>query len=351
MTPLNIALIGCGRISEKHIDVIGRIDDLRLTGVCDRKIDLAKKRAELCGVGAFDDATRMLKELTPDITVVLVESGFHCDVACAAAPYTRHLVIEKPMTLTLDDADRLLETCETNGASIFVVKQNRYNRPVVKLREAAQAGRFGKLTLGSVRIRWRRTQDYYDSDPWRGTLKDDGGLFANQANHFVDLLQHLMGPVQSVQAYTARRLVDIETEDVGVAILRFTSGALGVIEATTATRPDDLEGGITVMGEKGSVVIDGFYMEKLKTWSFVDQPSGIESIGNDAFNPPGVKAYGHQEFYKDVVKSIRTKRRHMLDGIEERKSVELVEAIYQAAATGREVRLRYSGRRRDPGVG
>ena len=345
-SPLSVALIGCGKVSKKHLDVIARIENIDLVGVCDRKMEQAKRRAEPNGVRAFDDATAMLSELRPDITVVLVESGSHCAVACAAAPYTRHLVIEKPMTLTLHEADHLLETCEKNAVSIFVVKQNRYNRPVVKLREAAQSGRLGKLTLGSVRLRWRRTQGYYNSDPWRGTVKDDGGLFANQANHFVDLLQHLMGPVQSVQAYTARRLVDIETEDVGVAILRFTSGALGVIEATTATRPDDLEGGITILGEKGAVVIEGFCMDKLKTWSFVDSASGIDEVGNDVCNPLGISAYGHQEFYKDVVKSIRAKGRHMLDGMEERKSVELVEAIYQAAATHSEVRLGYPGRDR-----
>jgi len=175
---------------------------------------------------------------------------------------------------------------------LFVVKQNRYNRPVLKLRQALDAGRFGKLSLGTVRVRWCRPQTYYDQDAWRGTWKDDGGVFANQASHHIDLLQWLMGPVESVQSYTATRLVDIEVEDLGLAILRFTSGALGVIEATTTARPKDLEGSLSILGERGAVVIGGFAVNRLETWNF-DVPSPDDENPQEwSQNPPNVYGLG-----------------------------------------------------------
>jgi len=197
------------------------------------------------------------------------------------------------------------------------------------------------LSLGTVRVRWCRPQAYYDQDAWRGTWKDDGGVFANQASHHVDLLQWMMGPVESVQSYTATRLVDIEVEDVGLAMLRFTSGALGMAEATTTARPKDLEGSISILGERGAVVIGGFAVNRVDTWNFDTPIADDENPTEWSQNPPTVYGFGHMEFYKDIVGCIRDKRRVMLDGLEGRKSLELVIAIYQASATRREVRLRY----------
>jgi predicted dehydrogenase len=256
-------------------------------------------------------------------------------------PYTKNLVVEKPMALTLDDADRMIDACDRVGVRLFVVKQNRYNRPVVKLRKAVEAGRFGKPVMGTVRVRWCRPQEYYDQDAWRGTWKDDGGVFANQASHHVDLLQWMMGPVESVQAYTTTRLVDVEVEDVGVAILKFTSGALGIIEATNATRPKDLEGSLSILGEKGAVVISGFAVNRLETWNFAEPSKEDADFGEWSQKPPNVYGLGHEAFYRDILRCIETNRRAMLDGLEGRKSLELIIAIYQAAATRHEVKLRY----------
>ena len=339
--PLKLALIGCGRISSRHLDVIAALPEVRLAGVCDVRRDRADAAAAKSGAPSFHDHLEMLRALKPDIVTVATESGAHARVAIDAAPFTRHVIVEKPMALTLESADRMIEACEHAGAGLHVVQQNRFNRPVALLRRALLAGRFGKLVMGTVRVRWCRTQAYYDQDAWRGTWKDDGGVFTNQASHHVDLLQWMLGPVESVQAYCATRLVDIETEDTGVAIFRFASGALGIVEATTATRPKDLEGSLSILGEKGSVVIGGFAVNRIDTWSFAEPGPEDELVAESSTNPPTVYGFGHHEFYRDVLASIAAGRRPMLDGVEGRKSLELITALYEAAFTGREVRLRY----------
>lgn len=338
---LKCVIVGCGRISTRHIEVLRALPDVDLVAVSDIRSDRLERAAAASGAAAFSDYREMVRTVKPDIVSVLTDSGSHARIACDVAPHTANLVVEKPMALTLDDADRMIDTCDRHGVGLFVVQQNRYNRPVVKLRQALDQGRFGKLSLGTVRVRWCRTQSYYDQDAWRGTWKDDGGVFANQASHHVDLLQWLMGPVESVQSYTATRLVDIEVEDVGLAILRFKNGALGVAEATTTARPNDLEGSVSILGEHGAVVIGGFAVNHVDTWNFATPTEDDQRPEEWSQNPPTVYGFGHMEFYKDILGCIDSKRRAMLDGLEGRKSLELVIAIYQAAATRREVRLRY----------
>jgi predicted dehydrogenase len=338
---LTIALIGCGRICKKHLEVLAELPRLTLVGVCDIKKDRADNVARAVGVPAFYDHVEMARALKPTVVAVLTESGTHADVASDVVPYTKHIIVEKPMALTLASADKLIEVCEHAGVRLYVVKQNRYNRPVVRLRKALEAGRFGKIVLGTVRVRWCRDQGYYNLDPWRGTWAQDGGVFTNQASHHIDLLQWMLGPVESVQAYTTTALVDIETEDTGIAILRFASGALGVVEATTATRPRDLEGSLSLLGEKGSVVISGFAVNKMETWNFSEPLPEDATVFEDSVNPPNVYGFGHVEFYKDVLDCIARGRRPMLDGLEGRKSLELVIAIYDAAFSRSEIRMRY----------
>src|SRR5438445_1265228 len=201
----------------------------------------------------------MIAAESPDLLAVCTPSGIHADgVIAAARAGVRNIVVEKPMALLLKDADSMITACEQSGTRLFVVKQNRYNLPIKKLREALEEGRFGKLVLGAVRVRWCRRQDYYDQAPWRGTWAMDGGVFSNQASHHVDMLTFMMGDVASVKAIAATRLVSIEAEDTGLAHLRFASGALGVIEATTAARPEDLEVSISILGEHATVDLRGF---------------------------------------------------------------------------------------------
>lgn len=340
--PLKFALIGAGRISPKHIEVLHQLEDAELVAIADRKKERCEVIHQKYQLNTYNDYHDMLEKEKPDVVSVLTDSGSHAKIVTDIAKYNCHVVVEKPMALTLDDADTMIRACDENQVKLFVVKQNRYNLPVQKLKEALDEGRFGKLVLGTVRVRWCRTQEYYDQDEWRGTWAHDGGVFANQASHHVDLLEWLMGDVNTVFAKTETALVDIETEDTGVAILRFTNGALGIIEATTATRPTDLEGSISILGEKGSVEIGGFAVNEMKTWKFTEEREEDSSALNDfKQNPPNVYGFGHLEYMKNVIDSIRTGKKALVDGLEGRRSLELINAIYESAETGKEVYMRF----------
>lgn len=343
---LNFALVGCGRIARRHADLLGnrQIAGAQLVAVCDRQEARAKEFGEKHKVPYFLDCHEMMRALGDRIHVVNIctHSGMHARNCIELARYGKHIVVEKPMALTLDDADAMIRACDEAGVKLFVVKQNRYNVPVQKLREAVDNGRFGKLVLGTIRVRWCRTQKYYDQDAWRGTWADDGGVFANQASHHVDLLQWMMGNVETVFAKSATALVNIEVEDTGVVILKFKNGALGVIEATTATRPADMEGSISILGEKGIAEIGGFAVNKMQTWKFTDPaPGDDEVLEKFRENPPNVYGFGHQRFLEHVVDCIKQGKAALVDGIEGRRSLELIMAIYESIETGEEVSLRF----------
>jgi predicted dehydrogenase len=341
--PLRFALIGCGRISYRHAEILhGQIPEAKLVAVCDIVKDKAGKYAEKYKVPFYTDYREMLEKEKIDVVSVLTESGNHARHVLDVLDYGKNVVVEKPMALKLSDADAMIEKAERKGLKLFVVKQNRYNYPVRKLRSAVEEGRFGKLVLGTVRVRWCRDQQYYDAADWRGTWAMDGGVFTNQASHHIDLLEWMMGEVESVSAKSATRLVNIETEDTGVAILKFTSGALGVIEATTATRPKDLEGSISILGEKGSVEIAGFAVNEMKTWNFAEQrPDDSSVLTEYKQNPPNVYGFGHLEYLKDVVHSILQNKPAPVDGREGRKSIVLINALYESIETGRDIQLHF----------
>lgn len=341
---LSFALIGCGRIAKRHSELLGlgQIRGARLAAVCDIVPARAEKMARQFGVPWYTDMHALMREVGPDVAVVLTESGRHAQHVVELAAYGRHIVVEKPMALTLDDADAMIRACDGHRVRLFVVKQNRFNRPVVKLREALEAGRFGKLVLGTVRVRWCRTQQYYDQDPWRGTWQFDGGVLSNQASHHVDLLEWMLGDVESVFARSTTALVDIEAEDTAVVVLKFRNGALGVIEATTAARPRDLEGSISVLGETGTVEIGGFAVNEMRTWQFAEpRADDAEVMERYSVNPPNVYGFGHQAYYEHVVDCIQNDRAQLVDGLEGRRSLELIAAIYESIETGREVQLRF----------
>ena len=338
------ALVGCGRIAKRHAELLGGgvIEGATLAGVCDIDADKAKGMGERFSVPWFTDMHEMMTSVDVDVVVVLTESGRHAEHVIALAPYGKHIVVEKPMALTLPDADAMIEACASAGVRLFVVKQNRFNVPVGKLREAVTAGRFGKLVMGTVRVRWCRPQAYYDQDSWRGTWALDGGVLTNQASHHIDLLEWMMGEVESVFAMTRTALVKIEAEDTAVVALRFRSGALGVIEATTAVRPKDLEGSISILGESGTVVIGGFAVNKMETWNFADTaPDDEDVLGRYSVNPPNVYGFGHQAYYEHVVDCLATGGPQLVDGLQGRKSLELINAIYESVETGKEVSLRF----------
>ena len=342
---INFALVGCGRISKRHSELLGenRIAGAQLVAVCDRVVSKAQVIADKFSIPAYSCLHDMMKAEKIDVVVVLTESGLHAQHTIELAPYGAHVVVEKPMALTLDDADAMIEACDKNGVKLFVVKQNRFNVPIVQLRKALDQGRFGKLIMGTIRVRWCRPQAYYDQDSWRGTWAYDGGVLTNQASHHVDLLEWMMGDVESVFAKSKNALADIEAEDTAVVILKFRSGALGVIEATTAIRPKDLEGSISILGETGSVEVSGFAVNEMKTWNFTEiHEEDRDVIEKYSVNPPNVYGFGHQAYYEHVVDCLENKTAQLVDGLQGRKSLELINAIYESIETGEEVKLRFT---------
>lgn len=341
---LRFALVGCGRIAKRHSELLGlgQIKGAKLVAACD--IDSAKATdiANQFSIPHFTDMHQMMQSVPIDVVVVLTESGNHAKHVVELARHGKHIVVEKPMALRLEDADAMIEACDNAGVKLFVVKQNRFNVPVVKLREAIDQNRFGKLVLGTVRVRWCRPQSYYDQAPWRGTWALDGGVLTNQASHHVDMLEWMLGEVDSVFAMSTTALANIEAEDTAVVTLKFKNGALGVIEATTAVRPKDLEGSISILGEGGSVEIGGFAVNKMKVWNFVEtMPGDDEVMEKYSVNPPNVYGFGHQAYYEHVVDCIKNNRQHLVDGLTGRKSLELINAIYESIETGKEVSLRF----------
>jgi len=341
---LNVVLIGCGRIAKRHSDLLGKgqIKGAKLVAICDTNITKANIVSDKYNVPAYIDMDEMMQKEQVNIAVVLTPSGLHAKHVINLAKYGKDIMVEKPMALTLDDVDAMIESCDRNNCRLFVIKQNRFNVPVVKLREAHQSGRFGKLILGTVRVRWARHQAYYDQDSWRGTWAMDGGVLTNQASHHVDMLEWIMGDVESVFSYSATALVDIEAEDTAIVMLKFKNGALGVIEATTATRPKDLEGSISILGEYGNVVIGGFSVNRMQSWNFEKKQKDDDLVlENFSVNPPNVYGFGHQAYYEHVVDCVSNKGPNLVDGLQGRKSLELISAIYESIETRKEVFLRF----------
>jgi UDP-N-acetyl-2-amino-2-deoxyglucuronate dehydrogenase len=340
---IKAALIGCGRIADRHARVMHSLEDVRLAAVADLNERKARAFGERFGAVPYTDFRRMIEREKPDLVHVLTQSGRHAAITLAALDNVSNVIVEKPMALTLADADAMIEKSERLGRRLFIVKQNRYNLPVRKLREEIDAERFGRLVLGAIRVRWCRRQDYYDQDPYRGTWAEDGGVLTNQASHHIDLLRWIFGPPLEVSAMTARQLVRIEAEDTGVSVVRFRNGALGTIEATTATRPTDLEASISVLGEHGTVEIGGFALNEMRVWKFDDENAdAADVLATYRTNPPDVYGFGHHEFLREAVEAIRADRPPAIDGREGRKSLELIVAIYESAESGQRVTLPFT---------
>ncbi len=343
---INFALVGCGRISGKHTDaIVNHLSKIAsLVAVCDIRLERAAAIGEKFKIPYYSSYDAMLQE-HPEIQVVniLTESGNHGKhTVDIINKYKKHVVVEKPMALTLKDADMMIQASQNNNVNLFVVKQNRYNLPVTKLREAIEQGRFGRIVMGTVRVRWCRRQDYYDMDAWRGTWSMDGGVFTNQASHHIDLLLWMIGEPVSVFAKSRTALVNIETEDTGIAIIQFRNGALGLVEATTATRPKDLEGSISILGENGTVEIGGFAVNEIKTWSFSPElPEDKNIIEHYRENPQNVYGFGHIKYLENVCNVLLHNHKPLVDGFEGRKSIELINAIYESIQTGKEIYIKF----------
>ncbi len=336
---VRIALVGCGRISRNHFEAIERVDGLRMTAVCDNDEERAREAGERLRVPWFRSYEEMLARAECDLVSICTPSGLHPAQGVLAAKAGKHVVSEKPMAISLTGADELLHACDAAGVHLFVMKQNRLNPAIQLLRQAIEKDRFGRLYMLNCTVRWSRPQEYYDQAPWRGTWEFDGGAFMNQASHYVDLIQWMGGPVETVMAKTATLARRIESEDSGVAVLRFRSGALGTIEVTMLTYPRNMEGSITVLGERGSVKIGGTAVNKVEHWSFADYDDDDKLVEQVSTNPPSVYGFGHESYYRNVLQVLRGEEAPRTDGREGRKSLELILGIYASARTGCEVPL------------
>ena len=332
-----VAIVGCGRISKNHFDAIRSIDGLSVSAVCDVDPERAREAAEREGVPAYTSLDVMLREADCDLVSICTPSGLHAAHGIAAARAGKQVLTEKPMAITLGQADELVKACDDAGVHLFVVKQNRLNPPIQLLKRAVDKGRFGRIYMANVTVRWQRPQEYYDQEPWRGTWEFDGGAIMNQASHYVDLIQWIVGPVESVIAKTATQARRIEAEDSGVAVLKFRSGALGVIEVNVLTYPKNYEGSIAIMGEKGTVKIGGTAVNRVEHWQFADYDDDDKLVDASNTNPPNVYGFGHAGYYRNVLAVLRGGAKADTDGRAGRKSLELILGIYESAKIGAEV--------------
>lgn len=344
---IGFGIIGCGMIANFHARAIRDIEGAKLLACYNPTAPKADKLAAEYGCAAYTDLDKMLAH--PGINVVTIgsPSGAHMEPCLAAAEAGKHVIVEKPLDVTLERCDRMIAACEQAGVKLATIFPSRYHGSARLMKRAVDQGRFGKLALGDAYVKWYRTQQYYDSGAWRGTWKlDGGGALMNQAIHSVDLLLWLMGPVAEVSAHTAMLAHErIEVEDVAVASLRFASGALGVIEATTAGFPGSLKK-IEITGSTGTAILEE---EDIIKWHFAESTPEDEQIrqemlgktktGGGAADPAAIGHHAHAALFRDVLASITDGKPLSIDGSEGRRSVELILAIYESARTGKSVRL------------
>ncbi len=334
------ALVGCGRISKNHIEALkAHSEDLHLVAVCD--IDPSALAAAVAATGArgFANLDVLLAESDADVVILATPSGLHADQTIRIAHAGKHVITEKPMATRWEDGKRMVQACDNAGVRLFVVKQNRRNATLQLLKSAVNKGRFGRIYMVNVNVFWTRPQAYYDSGTWRGTWEFDGGAFMNQASHYVDLLDWIVGPVESLQAYTATLARNIEVEDTGVVSVKWRSGALGSMNVTMLTYPKNLEGSITIIGENGTARVGGIAVNQISHWEFKESDPQDHAIRDASYETASVYGFGHPLYYDNVVQVLRGKVAPDTDGREGLRSLELLIAIYLSARDGRRVSL------------
>ncbi len=338
--PIRFALVGCGRISKNHIDAL-RMHAARaqLVAVCDVREQALTDAMAATGAPGFASLEALLAGSDADVVVLATPSGLHPRQAIAVAQAGRHVLSEKPMATKFDEGMAMVQACRDAGVKLFVVKQNRLNSTVQIVKRAIEQGRFGRIYLSTVNVFWTRPQSYYDASPWRGRWDMDGGAFMNQSSHYVDLLDWLVGPVDSVHAYTATLARDIEAEDTGVMSVRLRHGGLASINVTMLTYPQNLEGSITILGEKGTVRIGGTAVNKIEHWQFADAHADDEQVTSASYATPNVYGFGHPLYYDNVIKSLRGEASAEVDGYEGLRSLEILIAAYRSARDGQRVGL------------
>ena len=343
MDKVRFALVGCGRIARNHFDALSQNPEAQLTAVCDIVKERAEEAAAAMKCDAYTDFPEMLRRKDIDAVSVCTPSGLHPRQGILAAQSGRHVICEKPMGITLREVDELIRVCDDKKVRLFVVKQNRLNSTMQLLKKAVDKGRFGRIYMAMANVLWTRPQEYYDMAKWRGTWEFDGGAFMNQASHYVDSLQWLAGPVDSVMAVTATLARKIETEDTGSVVMKFRSGAIGNMNVTMLVYPQNMEGSITIIGEKGTVKVGGIAINRFDYWKFDQYDDDDGFVKKCDYQPPNVYGFGHLGYYRNVIDVIRGRCQPDTDGRSGRKSLELILAIYRSAKEGRRVSLPLEG--------
>ena len=337
---IKIAVVGCGRIADKHFEAIRQHEKyLELVSICDIDQKILDKYTASLDVDGYISMLDMLKNVEMDIVAICTPSGLHPDQTVLASEFGVHVMTEKPMATRWSDGLRMVHACDDAGVKLFVVKQNRKNSTLKLLKRAIIEKRFGKINMVNINVFWTRPQEYYDSAKWRGTWELDGGAFMNQASHYVDLIDWLIGPVDSIQAMTATQARNIEVEDTGVMNIRWRSGALGSMSVTMLTYPKNYEGSITIIGERGTVRIGGVAVNEIETWKFEDKKDYDEHVQDVNYETTSVYGFGHPTYYKNVINVLQGNEEIDVDGREGLKSLELLIAAYLSARDGRTISL------------
>ncbi len=337
MKKINLGIIGCGRISKKHFEALDNLkDNFKLIAVCDNKIEKLSHIKE--NIEKYDNLDLMLDRQDFDLVSICTPSFLHAEQTIKAIKKNKHVITEKPMALNYYDAKRMLENAKMYNKKLFVVKQNRLNPTILKLKKAIDSNKFGKIYFVQFNVFWTRPQSYYDMDEWRGKINEDGGIFMNQASHYVDLVEWLFGKVEKVFSYMDNLERNIETEDVGTAILKFKSGAIGNLNANVLTFPKNYEGSVTIIGEYGTVKVGGIALNEIKEWNFGDVAHN-NNIFSENYNTTDVYGNGHYSFYNKVYDSLISNKNFVSDGEEGIKSIKLLEAMYLSQKEKKEIYL------------
>src|SRR5690349_9631495 len=337
---IRFALVGCGRIAGNHFGAIRQHRErCELAGVCDVDRHALDAAADKTGAAAYPSLDEMLARCDADAFILTTPSGLHPEQAVQIANSGRHVMTEKPMATRWEDGKRMVAAADAAGVRLFVVKQNRRNATLQLLKQAVDKKRFGRIYMVNLNVFWTRPPEYYRSATWRGTWEFDGGAFMNQASHYVDLIDWIVGPVESLQAYTATLARDIEVEDTGVLSLRWRHGALGSMNVTMLTYPRNLEGSITILGEHGTVRIGGVAVNEIQQWEFATPDPDDEKVVDASYATTSVYGFGHPLYYDNVIKVLRGEAEPETDGREGLKSLEVLTAIYLSARDGRRVNL------------
>lgn len=337
---IRIAVVGCGRIAKNHFDAIATHNEsLELVGVCDTNPDALQQVTTVTHAPGYRDLQSLLTESSADVVVLCTPSGMHAEQTIRIAGAAKHVITEKPMATRWADGLHMIKACDVQGVRLFVVKQNRRNATLQLLKKAITANRFGRIYLVNISVFWARPIDYYQQAKWRGTWEFDGGAFMNQASHYVDLLHWLIGPVDSIHAMTATLARPIEAEDTGVLNIRWRNGALGSMSVTMLTYPKNLEGSITILGEKGTVKIGGVAVNEIQHWEFAQRLPEDEQVESASYQTTSVYGVGHPLYYQNVIDVLRGKAEAETDGREGLKSLELLIAAYLSARDNRTVSL------------